>query len=151
MEETGEVAIAVSVWIAIAAWGTALCFRLRSAWTVGFVAYLVHVVCAYAFSYDWSHRIAWDSAARDTAAVVGWETGIGLLVNFAFLAVLAVDLGFQWKTGRRRAAIWIDGFTVFMILNGAVIFGEGAVRWFGGAVLALALVMRLWRRGVDPA
>lgn len=151
MEETGKVAIVVSVWIAIAAWGVALCFRLRSAWTVGFAAYLVHVVSAYAFAYGWSHRIAWEATALDTEEKTGIDSGFGLLVNFAFLAVLAVDLGFQWKTGRRRAAIWIDGFTVFMILNGAVIFGEGAVRWFGGAVLALALVMRLWRRGVDPA
>jgi len=127
-----------TIWLAMAAWTAAILLARRPnpariVWTAALVAYLLHIVLAYAAFYEWSHRIAWEQTALDTARVTGWRSGIGLIVNYAFAAALAVDLARQWRG--HRASSWIVGLVVFMIVNGAVVFGEGPVRWFGIALL----------------
>jgi len=127
-----------TIWLAMTAWAAAILLarqprRARAAWTGALVAYLLHIVLAYAAFYEWSHRIAWEQTALDTARVTGWHSGIGLVVNYAFAAALAVDLARQWRG--HPASPWIVGLVVFMILNGAVVFGEGPVRWYGIALL----------------
>jgi len=131
-----------TIWLAMSAWTAAILLarqprRARAAWTGALVAYLLHIVLAYAAFYEWSHRIAWEQTALDTARVTGWRSGIGLIVNYAFAAALAVDLSRQWRG--HRASSWIVALVVFMILNGAVVFGEGPVRWYGlGLLFAMA-------------
>jgi hypothetical protein len=66
-------------------------------------------------------------------------------VNYAFGALLAVDLFSQWKNGARKWARWVDGLILFMIVNGAVVFGDGPVRWLG-ALLALAIGITFFYR-----
>lgn len=139
-----------SIWLAIAAWAAAILLyknprRARAVWAGALVAYLLHIGLAYAVFYEWSHRIAWEQTALDTARVTGWHSGIGLIVNFAFAAALAVDLARQWRG--HRASPWIVALVVFMILNGAVVFGEGPVRWYGLSLLCgLACVAAASRR-----
>lgn len=136
----------VTIWLAMALWclamiwprGSSRVARVLS--SLGFVAYAAHIFSAYAGHYAWSHRIAWEETARDTRETVGIDSGIGLIVNFAFLLVLATDLVFQWWSGRRRGAPWIDGMILFLILNGAVVFGEGAVRIYGVILLLVTII-----------
>lgn len=141
-----------AVWLAMGAWTCGICLgwdtskRLaRGLWTLGLLSYLVHILCAYEAFYQWRHEIAWESTARDTEELTGFNSGVGLLVNFAFGALLAVDLFSQWQNGERKWARFLDGLVLFMIVNGAVVFGGGPVRWFG-ALLALAIGIRFGYR-----
>lgn len=142
----------LSIQLAMAAWCAAVVLaehprRARAVWTGAFVAYLVHIVSAYASVYGWSHRVAWEMTASDTERVVGWRSGIGLVVNYAFAAALAIDLVRQWRG--RPASPWIVAFVVFMIFNGAVVFAEGSTPWFGIGLLcgmAFSWLERRYRR-----
>ncbi|MDF1862847.1 MAG: hypothetical protein P1U87_21705 [Verrucomicrobiales bacterium] len=134
-----------TVWLAMGAWTCGICLGwdtskqvARGLWTLGLLSYLVHILCAYEAFYQWSHEIAWESTARDTEEVTGFDSGVGLLVNFAFGALLAVDLFSQWQKGERKWARFVDSLVLFMIVNGAVVFGDGPVRWFG-VFLTLAI------------
>lgn len=151
MGGTGELLTRASIWLAMIAWTLAI---LRSgrpsamwAWAVGLDAYLLHIGLSFAFFYDWSLVVAWEATARDSAETVGIDSGFGIVVNFLFLALLGIDFVSQWRTGRRKCAGAIDFLVAFLILNGAVIFGEGAVRGLGICLLAAILWGRFRRRG----
>jgi hypothetical protein len=148
----GEFLTRAAIWLAMGLWTLAMTRSRHRAgaarwfWTAGLAAYVVHILLAYGSFYGWSHRIAWETTARDTAETVGLDSGFGLLVNFAFAAVLAADVVVQWRTGVRKAGGWIDAFVLFLILNGTVVFGEGAVRWYGGLLLVSICIVRCYRR-----
>lgn len=140
-----------AIWFAMAAWTLAMLARGRPArwlWTAGLVGYAVHVIGAYAAFHGWSHAEAWRQTADDTAEVVGVRTGVGLLVNYAFGLVLAIDVITQWRRGRRWRPRWVDGLVVFLIVNGAIIFGEGAVRVYGVLLLLALAAGWAWRRWI---
>lgn len=134
----------VTVWLAMLGWVSALVagrFRLslsaRILWTSGLVCYLLHILFAYEAFYDWSNKIAWEQTAADTERLTGVRSGAGLLVNFLFLGFLTFDICRQWFGRMQRAGKILEVFVVFMIFNGAVVFGSGAVRWFGVALLMI--------------
>ncbi|MEM7697461.1 MAG: hypothetical protein AAF236_03545 [Verrucomicrobiota bacterium] len=140
-----------SVWVAMAGWTVGCIADRRSAvaarfaFLLAWVAFAVHIVLTFDVFYNWSWAKGWDETARITAEVTGLASGIGLIVNFLFFAVLSIDLWFRWR-GRR----WIHSLALliliaFMILNGAVIFADGPVRWFG-CILLIALLIGAIRR-----
>lgn len=138
----------LSIFFAITCWGAALVSApplARIAWTAGFGLYLAHIVFAFDAFYGWSHHVAMEVTAKETAAVIGLETGIGLWVNYAFGLILALDVLQQWRTGTRRFAVAIDWIVIFMIVNGAIIFADGITRLYG-AVLIVAVIALRWRR-----
>ena len=159
----GELLTRVTIWFALllyaaGAMGLLLGRRderwlrgARWAWTLGCVAFLAHVVCAFAFYHQWSHATAYGETARQTEAMTGIRSGSGLYLNYAFgLGWLAMVLGW-WVTPQRffaqpRWLVWLwNGFAVFMIFNGTVVFGRGPARWLGAgicAALAMAWGMR---------
>lgn len=40
--------------------------RARLAWTIGWAAFVIHVICAFAFFHHWSHTAAYEETARRT-------------------------------------------------------------------------------------
>lgn len=147
----GETAVTVSILVALSGWAIALVTEektARLAWTLGTTAYLIHVVAAFETFYGWSHGTALAETARQTAEVTGINTGAGLWVNHAFTAVLAFDVFQQWTGKTRRFATAIDWLVIFMIVNGAVVFADGAVRGFGIVLTLAILVLRLGGRRV---
>jgi len=135
----------LSIFLAITCWSVALVSLRRPAriaWTAGLIFYLVHIVFAFDAFYQWSHRVAMEVTARETAAVAGLATGMGLWVNYVFGLILALDVFQQWRNDRRRFALAIDWLVLFMILNGAVIFAEGITRLYGIVLFVIVIVMR---------
>ena len=135
----------VTVWLAMLAWTSAIWSRSKAAWTAAFALYIVHILSAYESHYRWSHEVALSETARQTAEVTGWNSGIGLYFNYAFAAILAVDLAFLWFRDRRPFPRFVDGLVFFMLLNGAVVFGNGVVRFYGAilcAAIAAAWILR---------
>lgn len=121
----------------------------RWAWTGGCLAYLVHVAAAFHYTYDWSHGVAYRATARQTAEVFGLDWGGGLYVNYAFTIAWMADVARRWWAGeryRRLPGALATGwrlFFLFMVFNGAVVFGSTPARWLG-AVVCLALVALWW-------
>jgi hypothetical protein len=126
------------------------CARLF--WTAGFVAFLIHVICAFHFVHHWSHAAAYADTARQTAEVVGLDWGGGLYANYAFAAVWLADVIWWWISpssylARSRWVEWIvQGFMAFISFNATVVFGVGAIRWAGVAATALLALLLVRRR-----
>ncbi|MEX2579517.1 MAG: hypothetical protein WD342_10710 [Verrucomicrobiales bacterium] len=126
-----------TVWLAMLAWTIAILGRLeRWSWTAGLGFYLWHILGAYHSHYRWSHDVAVAETARQTGELVGWESGIGIWINYAFAAVLAFDLLVQWTGRPRKFPRTVEALVLFMIVNGAIVFGSGPVRIFGAALSA---------------
>ena len=128
----------------------------RWAWTTGCLAYLVHVIAAFRAYYDWSHAAAYRATARQTAEAFGLDWGGGLYVNYAFTAAWVADVAWRWcrpESHRRLPRALVTGwrlFFLFMVFNGAVVFGTTPARWLG-SVVCLALAALWWLPGVDRA
>lgn len=119
-------------------------------WTAGCLLLFVHVACAFQFVHHWSHRAAYAATARQTMAVTGFDSGGGLYVNYAVLAVWLLDICWWWAAparhvSRSRRADWLlQGFLAFIWFNATVVFGHGMTRWLGAA--AWLLLFLLWLR-----
>jgi hypothetical protein len=157
--ETGELLTRATIWITIVAYTVgSVIFALargrsrwdaatRLTWTIAVVSLIAHFICAYEFYHHWSHESAYLDTARQTDAVVGLNWGGGLFINYAFLILWIVDLGWWWLRGlnsyRTRPwgilAAW-HGFLIFILFNATVVFKDGAVRW-AGLVICLTLLV----------
>lgn len=123
----------------------------RAVWTVGFAFFAVHVAAAFQFVHGWSHSAAWKATAKQTAEVVGWESGAGLWANYVFTAVWLADVMAWWCIGIvylrrfRRVAIAVQVLFAFLWFNATAVFGppfwRPAVAIFGLSV-ATACVCR---------
>lgn len=106
--------------------------RWRVLWTVGWVAYLVHVWAAFEFVHHWSHAAAFQQTAEQTAAVVGWNRGEGIWFNYAFTLLWTVDICRQWLCPLRSTCrlVWHpvvescwQGLLALIVFNATVVFG----------------------------
>ena len=119
----------------------------RWAWTLGCLSLLAHAVCAFHFYHAWSQAAAYRETARQTAAVVGFNWGGGLFINYGFIAAWVMDvtwwwqgLDTYWQRPRLLVIAW-QGFFIFMVFNATVIFKTGPLRWIGlGLCLGLAIL-----------
>jgi hypothetical protein len=163
--DAGELATRWTVRLAVALYGLGLALRAaaggrrpgrdwaRLAWTGGFVAFLLHVACAFHFYHQWSHRAAYEATARPTAEAVGTAWGGGLYANYAFALVWGADVCWWWGRpnsyrARPRAVEWaVQGFLAFITFNATVVFGRGAIRWAGLAACAAAAVWMWYGAG----
>jgi hypothetical protein len=100
------------VWMAQGQWA-----RARWASTIGVVVYLAHVWCAFAFSYEWSHAVAYRETARVAGELFGVAWGGGLWLNYLFTVVWVGDV-LWW---RPRVRWWAHGFLAFMVVNGTLV------------------------------
>jgi hypothetical protein len=141
-----------TVWLALTLYTAAEVFgpgrESRVMRTSGCAVFLVHVACAFAFYHHWSHAAAYEDTARQTERLTGWNWGGGLFINYAFALVWMGDVVWVWTVRDRPG--WVTGllrsFFLFMIFNGAVVFVQGAARWYGLA-LCLVLVNCWWQSG----
>jgi hypothetical protein len=118
----------------------------RAMWTAGIALALLHVVLAFDLVYGWSHDAAVAATVRQTADRVGWGWRGGIYVNYVFLALWLVDVGWWWLSPASHAkrSLRVERTRLvlfaFMFLNGAVVFASGIGRVFGIAALSLVLI-----------
>lgn len=149
----GSIAGAIAAWAAGEWWrGYPMRWReARMAWTCGATLMAVHSAAAFMLLYDGSHATAVAATARQTAALTGVESGAGIYINYAFLALWITDAAWWWIAPATYAArgrvidASISGFFLFMFLNGAVIFADGWMRGLGATAATAVLVA--WVRG----
>lgn len=117
----------------------------RRLWTAGCVLYLLHVLCAFGFYHEWSHDLAYQHTAQQTAALTGLHWGGGLYFNYAFTAIWLADLAAWWSRGVRfpyRSAVYfwtLHCVFAFMVFNATVIFGPPLWRWIAPFIFLAAL------------
>jgi len=117
----------------------------RSCWTLGWLAYLVHLAMAFHFYHHWSHA----DAVAHTEAVSGW--GEGIYFSHLFTLAWGADVVSWWLRPRWYAIrpAWLGwtlhGYMAFIIFNGTVVYETGLIRW-AGAVLFAELAAAWWRR-----
>ncbi len=124
----------------------------HSLWSLGFVAFLAHLLCAFHFEHEWSHAKALAATAQQTAEVTGTVTGMGLYFNYTFTLVWLGDCVW-WrlaKLSHEKRPVWlggiIHGFMAFMWFNATVIFGAPLGQALGWAALAGLAAWHLLRR-----
>jgi len=141
---------------ALSAWLTRKSSAAPVFWTLGLLFYLAHVIAAFTFQYDWSHRAAYTETARQTAELFRIRWGGGLYFNYAFTAIWAADVFWMWgkAASYRSRPTWVTvavhGFLAFMFFNATVVFASGWVRWLaagGSAALAILFASRRNRAG----
>ncbi|NND98386.1 MAG: hypothetical protein HKN47_13780 [Pirellulaceae bacterium] len=103
-------------------------------WAIGCLAYLAHVVLAFTFTHDWSHRHAWEHTAIETERLTGIRRGEGLWVNYVFTLTWCFDvirLAFarsQMRATKRGVDFTVHAFFAFIIFNATVVFGPALYR-----------------------
>ena len=118
---------------------------LRLVWTIGCIAYLGHVFCAFHVYHNWSHAEAYRYTAQETNGMIGLDWGGGLYLNYLFTLLWITDAVWWWRDRERyrhRSRLvsgFLHGFLFFMVFNATVVFGVGLIRWFGlGGCLSVA-------------
>lgn len=123
--------------------------RSRTIWSLGCLLYVTHVVSAFHNSYDWSHTVAAVETLRQTEALIGTSWSGGIFINYLFTIFWCVETAWWWlkPTDYINRPLWVQRTTwtvfFFMILNGAVVFIAGPMRWFGASI-AVTLVWTWW-------
>lgn len=106
-------------------------------WTIGFLLFLVHVLTAYHFHYNWNHSVAVTETAQQTKEQIGIEFGSGIYFNFVFLICCGVEVIWSWCPNRHCTGVvrWLRSFgfatMLFIAFNGTVIFKSGWMRALG--------------------
>ena len=157
MGMAGEFLTRSTIWVTIVAYAIgSVAFALRKprgdsaarfAWTLAVISLIAHFICAFQFYHGWSHDAAYRDTARQTEELTGLDWGGGLFINYAFLAIWIVDIGWWWLRGLdsyrarpwRLIIIW-HGLLILIIFNATVVFEDGIVRWLG---LAICIVLFL--------
>ena len=148
----GEWAIRLTAFLSFAGYVLALAScRLRKPltkpsasgwWSLGLVAFLAHLVCAFHFEHGWSHAKALAATVKQTAERTRTESGVGIYLNYAFTLVWLAECVW-WQLAKRsheERPAWlggiIHGFMAFMWFNATVVFGALLSQALGGIAFA---------------
>lgn len=157
----GAFATRLFVWVALLGYSVAFVLQTRGhrlrwariVWVAGAVAFVLHVVCAFQFFHGWSHAAALADTARQTKELTGFDSGSGLYLNYLFAVTWLVDAAWWLRVGKDRYCrrnpwvTWsLHAFFLFMFINGAIVFGKGPVRWYGGVLVAMMLLTSAHQR-----
>ena len=69
--------------------------------------------------------------------MIGFDWGGGLYLNYLFTIVWIADVVWWWggveryRCRSRLVLAIMHGFLFFIVVNATVVFGAGAIRWFG--------------------
>lgn len=120
-------------------------------WFVGAIFALIHMILAFQFYHHWSHTAAVVETATQTEELIGWAFGGGIYFNYLFVMLWLID-GIWWlvnpATYLRRPRYWsfvVDGFLLFIAVNGTIIFESGFSRWLGVTLLATLLFCIMYK------
>lgn len=140
----------------------------RGLWTAGCVLFVLHVLSAFHFAHHWSPASAFEKAAVETEALLGFRFGAGIYFSYLFLLVWVADVVWLWRqplaippmpaasgadTPFRPAFTWsrlfVHSYLLFIAANGAIVFEAGPTRPAGiaaGVLLAGLAGWALWRQ-----
>lgn len=125
----------------------------RGFWTIGCAFNWLHTLAAYHFAHQWNHAEAVAHVERQSEQLIGISVGWGIYFNWCFGIAWTIDCAIAWRTpsdqGWRTlgpARIALLCFMIFMWINGAIVFADGAIRWVATLsflVLGIMAIRRL--------
>lgn len=117
--------------------------RRRVLWSTSCGIYLAHVAIAFTVVHGWSHDHAVDVTARRVNETMGIPFGEGIFVSYLFTLVWLGDVIWWWggPASYLRRPQWLEAtwqfFVAFMVVNGAIVFETGVVRYLSLAGFAI--------------
>ena len=160
---TGEFLIRSTAMLAIAGYslrlltdaaGSATPGRQRTSrwfWTLGCAALLIHTACAFQFLHHWSHAAAWEYTRRRTLELTGWDSGIGLWVNYVMTAIWLIDVVGWWGSldwPRQRIWYWtVQTLFAFLVFNATAVFGPAYWTPIVGAMVVILVGLATFTQG----
>ena len=122
----------------------------RWLWTAGCVIFLLHVTAAFHFQHGWSHIAAFEHVRLRTLHDTGWDSGIGLYINYAFGVLWLVDVGLWWRRldwSEKRLPYWtIQAIFAFLMSQATAVFGPPFWMPVCAAVALLLIALRVTKR-----
>jgi hypothetical protein len=121
--------------------------------TAGCLANLGHVLLAFDIVHAWDHDLAYAAVAAQTFEQTGFDTGVGLYINYSFTGMWLLDALSWWLIPRRyaRRPRWLDGIVqfifVFMFFNATVVFGKSPIRLLGALLCLMGAIGWAKRNG----
>ncbi len=119
-------------------------------WTAGCLVFALHVAAAFHFQHGWSHAAAFEYVRQRTLYHTGWDSGIGLYVNYAFGVLWLVDVSLWWRHlnwSERRLPYWIvQSLFAFLMSQATAAFGPAFWVPIWIAVVLLLIVIGLRSR-----
>ena len=152
--------VSITIWLALILYVITECGKtirpvssrpstwLRAVWSLACASYLAHVITAFDLYHGWSHAAAYAHTAKQTHALLGLVWGGGIWLNYAFTILWISEVAWWWMAPasymRRQRGLeyTVRGVFLFMIINGAVVFVDGPMRWVG--VVMAAWLIRVW-------
>ncbi len=121
----------------------------RWLWTVGGLILLLHVAAALHFQHGWSHAAAYEHVRQRTLHDTGWDSGIGLYINYVFGVLWLADTIFWWRRldwSEQRSSYWaVQILFAFLTSQATAVFGPPF--WMPiWTVVVLLLIVIGWRR-----
>ena len=119
-------------------------------WTIAWCCYCAHVLLAFHFVHDWSHYVAWQHTADETARVTGIRRGDGVWVNYAFTLAWLADVIRIWAYRTRpqaaasKLSFAFQAAFAFIVFNATVVFGPPIYRYL--AVPVAGGLFWIWKR-----
>ena len=87
---------------------------------------------------------------RQTRTLTGWDSGVGLFINYGFTLLWCVDCGLWWQSLRwsqQRLSYWfVQGVFAFLVFNATVVFGPRG--WIAAGIVAVAVLIALRFRAI---
>jgi hypothetical protein len=123
----------------------------RLEWTLGWIAYLIHLLVAFQIYHHGSHA----EAVEHVRAASGF--GPGIFVSHFFTLVWTLDVAQWWLRPGRHAArpAWVGGllhaFMAFIVFNAMIVFETGAIRWVGVVLFTVFALLLALRSKLKPA
>ena len=119
----------------------------RWLWTTGCVIFVLHVMAAFHFQHNWSHAAAFEHVRQQTLHDTGWDSGIGLYINYAFGLLWLADTIRWWQRldwSEKRSSYWtVQIVFAFLMSQATAAFGPPYWMPIWTAVVLLLIVIGL--------
>lgn len=154
--DDGAMLVALTAWTSVALYFAALAARpassgRRRVWTLGWLAFVLHIATAFHFVHHWSHVEAAAATDRRALELVGRPAPGGIYYNYAFLLVWTADVAWlrlapvSYDRRPRPIAWLVHGFLAFIVFNAAVVFAHGPLRWLSLAAFFVVIGLTVVR------
>lgn len=118
----------------------------RILWTSGAVLALAHMAAAFQWKHHWSHSAAYEHVLVRTREMIGFESGAGLYVNYAFTLLWLTDAAIWWWNLRwpdRTVPYWcVQTAFAFLMFQATAVFGPAFWKPIAIAVITLLIILR---------
>ena len=125
----------------------------RLFWTAGCICLVLHALVAFHVVHGWNHSAAFTATAKRTFEMTGWNSGAGLYVNEAFLALWIADVVLWWRRldwpDNRRIYWALQSVFAFLMFQATAVFGPPFWKPIV-LMVSILLLTRILRRRRNP-